>query len=274
MPDDREAAPSDAPPHDATLPPLLRAHVTGYEATRASPGASGAVVHRLHAPGRPTLYLKTGAGHMARAIADECARLAWLGGRAAAPTVVAFAQNADASYLLTSAVSGATAYERLATHDADAESIATTLGRHLRTLHAIAVTECPFDAAPAIRLAEAHGNVAAGLVDDTDFDRDHAGMAPAQLYAAMLALLPLPFERVVTHGDYSLDNVLLDGDRVTGCVDWGRAGVSDPWQDLAIAWRDLGEFGASVQRSFLRGYGLTAPDERRLAFFRCLDEFF
>lgn len=153
------------------------------------------------------------------------------------------------------------------------ETVAALAGS-LRLLHALPLADCPFHAGHELRLAEARRNVEAGRVDASDFDAAHEGWSTEQVWAEMTALLPLPFGRVVTHGDYSLGNVLLENGYVTGCIDVGRAGAADPYQDLAILWRDLEEFGGDCQRELLRAYGITEPDEPKLRFHLCLDEFF
>lgn len=72
---------------------------------------------------------------------------------------------------------------------------------------------------------------------------------------------------MVTHGDVSLGNVLLDaGGRVTGCIDVGRLGAANPYQDLAIPWESLGEFGPEAQQAPWPAYSFVTPDERRLRF--------
>ena len=37
-----------------------------------------------------------------------------------------------------------------------------------------------------------------------------------------------------THGDYQSAHVLVDGDRVTGVIDWADACPGDAWFDLAV----------------------------------------
>ncbi|HYW32776.1 MAG TPA: hypothetical protein VE869_14855, partial [Gemmatimonas sp.] len=64
-----------------TLPPSLQAAVHDHAFAPVSEGESGAAVHRLTAPGRPVLYLKHGAGEIARDIVLEFARLHWLADR-------------------------------------------------------------------------------------------------------------------------------------------------------------------------------------------------
>lgn len=49
------------------------------------------------------------------------------------------------------------------------------------------------------------------------------------------AARPQPMPEVLIHGDYTLDNVLVDAGRITGVIDWGRGDVGDPRYDLALA---------------------------------------
>ncbi len=257
------------------VPDDLRAAIEGYTWTPATDGESGGAVYRLEAPGRPALYLKHGAGRVADDVTAEMARLAWLAARLPAPDVRHFVRLPGEAYLLTTAVPGVSAYHRLVEHPRRRLAVVGALARFLGTLHALPLADCPFHAGHALRLADARRNVDAGLVPADDFDDEHEGWTPEQVWAEAAGLLPLPFERVVTHGDYSLDNVLLDErGRVTGCIDVGRLGAADPYQDLAILWRDLGEFGEDVQRELFRAYGIEEPDARRLRFHLSLDELF
>jgi len=90
----------------------------------------------------------------------------------------------------------------------------------------------------------------------------------------MHALLPMSFDRVVTHGDFSLGNVFLESGRVTGCIDVGRVGAAAPYQDLAILWNNLAEFGNDLQDELFEAYGISNPDKRKIQFHFCMDEFF
>ena len=90
----------------------------------------------------------------------------------------------------------------------------------------------------------------------------------------MQALLPLDPDPVVTHGDYSLDNLLLRDGQVVGCIDASRVGVADRYQDLAIMWNCLGEFGAPLQERFMRSYGIADIDQGKLTLHLLLDELF
>ncbi|MDF1502233.1 APH(3') family aminoglycoside O-phosphotransferase [Roseisolibacter sp. H3M3-2] len=256
------------------VPAAARETVAGYAWTPAGGGASGAAVYRLHAPGRPTRYVKHAAGDAADEVAAESERLRWLAGRVAVPTVLRAVRDGDAAFLLPAALPGRAARDAIRADPASRDAVVPALAALVRARHALPADDCPFDAGHARRLADARRRIDAGLVDADDFDDERAGRSPAEVWDAMTALLPLPFGRVVTHGDCTLDNLLVADGRVTGCLDVGRAGMADPYQDLALLWNDLGEFGDDAREALLAGYGETAPDRARLEFHRCLDEFF
>ncbi len=251
-------------------PPAL----DGYRATRVLAGESGGTVDRLDASGRGSLYLKRGEGRIADAITDEMARLVWLRERIAVPEVVHFARSAGAAWLLTTAIDGATVDALVEDDPTCLPALLAPLAGFLRSLHTLPVERCPFDAGAPVRLAAARAHLDAGLVDTDDFGAEHAGWSAEQVWDAMAALRPATFARVVTHGDFSLGNVLVKEGRIAGTIDVGRAGVADPYQDLAILWHNLEEFGAGLGDRFLVHYGIDRPDRARLAFHLCLDEFF
>src|SRR5262249_10852686 len=58
------------------------------------------------------------------------------------------------------------------------------------------------------------------------------------LYRRMLELAACcPEERSLIHNDYHFDNVLTDGERITGVIDWGNACYGDRLYDAAwVAW--------------------------------------
>ena len=257
------------------IPPVVPGpDLAGYRATRLLAGESGGTVDRLDADGRPTLFLKHGSGRLAEDIADEAARLAWLAGRVEVPTIRHFARTANEAWLLTTAMPGETVDAVVDGAPDRLPGFLEPLAAFLRRLHALPVVDCPFEAGAPLRLAAARRNLEAGLVDADDFGPDHAGWTPGSVWEEMMRLRPASFGRVVTHGDWSLGNVLVAGDIVTGCIDVGRAGIADPYQDLAVLWANLEENGAGLGDRFLRAYGVATPDRDRLAFHLCLDEFF
>lgn len=260
-----------APP----LPPGMAAAVAGYAWARDTVGESGGAVYRLHGkPGALELYLKTGRGKVADDIGAEMLRLQWLGQHVAVPALLRFERTPDEAWLLMTALPGHTAYQLMARDAALRPAVTAALARFLRRLHAIPVSGCPFTSEHGYRLAQARARIDAGLVDEDDFDEERAGWSAGQVWDAMQALLPLAPDPVVTHGDYSLDNLLIEDGEVVGCIDAGRVGIADRYQDIAIVWNCLGEFGPESQDGFLRAYGIAEPDRNKLDFHLMLDELF
>lgn len=266
----RREKPARAP----RLPAGLAEMVDGYRWRRDTVGEAGAAVYRLHAAGRPTLYLKRGRGAGARDVADEAARMAWLGRHIDVPQVVHFTATPGAVWLLMGAVPGRTAHQVLEAEPERRPETVAAIAAWLRRLHALPVETCPFNSAHPLRLAHAWDRMQAGEVDESDFCDEHFGWPAERVWERMTGLLPLAPDPVVTHGDFSLDNILLADGRVTGCIDLGRVGVADRYQDLAILWSCLGEFDASLGERLFATYGVDTPDRRKIAFHLCLDEFF
>lgn len=256
------------------LPDPVRAAVAGYAASPVDEGESGGAVLRLTAADRPTLFLKSGTGRVAHAITAEMARLEWMAGRLPVPALRLFVRSHRDAHLLTTAVPWQNAYDYLVDNPGRQTHTVDAIARFLSRVHALPIVECPFHAGHLLRLADARRNIDDDLVATDDFDDDHSGWTPEPVWIEMVTSLPPSFERVVTHGDFSLGNIMIEDDVVSGCIDVGRAGVADPYQDLAILSHNLEEFGAALQQAMWRAYGIAEPDERRIRFHRRLDEFF
>jgi aminoglycoside phosphotransferase (APT) family kinase protein len=64
----------------------------------------------------------------------------------------------------------------------------------------------------------------------------------------------VPTQPKLIHGDLFLDNVLTDGEAITGIIDWAFCAAGDPRYDLVLASHELDIAG---RQAFLKGYGLT-----------------
>jgi aminoglycoside 3'-phosphotransferase-1 len=216
-------------------PPGMAGDVAGYAWARDGVGESGGAVYRLHGKaGAPDLFLKHGVGAVADDVTDEMVRLRWLGAYLPVPAVVCFDRTAGEAWLLMTAMPGRTAWQLLAADPDAGPAIVDALAAFLRRLHAIPASECPFNSDHAYRLGLARRRIDAGLVEIDDFDEERVGWTAERVWAAMQRLLPIVPDPVVTHGDFSLDNLLIENGAVIGCIDVGRAGIADRYQDLAI----------------------------------------
>lgn len=149
----------------------------------------------------------------------------------------------------------------------------------VRSLHALPAPTCPFDRFLAVVIPEARRAAATGTVDLHRLDPEREGWTAAQLLAELEAALPSPEELRVTHGDLSLDNIIVDPSRrrIT-LIDVGRAGTADLHTDLAILTRGLRDHWTAgdpeaAQRRVVERYG-SPLDPARVRLYRLIDEFF
>ena len=253
----------------------MSAELDGYTWARDKVGASGACVYRLHSKYRaPDLFLKHGQDAIADNITDEMTRLRWLAPYIAVPAVAQFVRTPDQAWLLMTAMKGKTAYQVLQSSPELGPAVVDALVAFLRRLHAIPVSACPFNSDHAFRLSQARRRIDSGLVEVDDFDAERDGWTAEQVWEAMQGYLPVTPDPVVTHGDFSLDNLFMHEGEVVGCIDVGRLGIADRYQDLAIVCNCLGEFDKSLQERLFLQYGLPIPDQRKLQFHLLLDELF
>lgn len=258
-----------------SVPANISAALTGYQWARDNVGKSGGAVYRLHSKfGAPDLFLKHGRGRIADDITDEMVRLRWLARYMPVPAVETFVTAPGEAWLLMTAMPGHTAYQDLVAHPDARVSVVDALAKLLGRVHAIPVSDCPFNSDHAYRLARARERIDAGLVEEHDFDDERQGWTAERVWEAMQRLLPLAPDPVVAHGDFSLENILVLDGEVVGCIDAGRVGIADRYQDLAILWNSLEEFGPSLQDRFLARYGISDVDQRKLQFHVLLDEMF
>lgn len=254
------------------MPADWRRVLQDYDWRVQSIGASGADVFRLEAADKPTLFVKAEKLVPMGELPDEGPRLAWLGERGiACPRRLAEARHDGRHWLLMSAIPGTVLSAATALSPQRVVDVAADALRHL---HGLDATACPFDHRAGQRIALAGARVKAGLVDETEFDQERAGLTAADLFAALPPLRPRHEDVVVTHGDATLENLLVDQGAFSGVIDCARAGLADRHQDLALATRSIGgHFGEALVERFLARYGIS-PDPSRMAFYLLLDEFF
>ena len=259
--------------HD--LPRNLQALLARGAWQTISTGASGAQVFRIIRPDAPACYLKMAVPPLQEELLAEKERLEWLQGRLPVPETIAFSTDGRRAYLLLSEIPGLEACD--ATFAQEITTVVRLLAEGLRLIHRVEIVHCPFDQRLTSKIAQARKRVAAGLVDVSDFDEQRKGKRADELFELLLASRPDVEEVVFTHGDYCLPNILIDPSAasISGFIDWGRAGIADRYQDLALAARSLTyNFGPGWEPLFWEAYGLQTVDPARIEFYQLLDEFF
>jgi aminoglycoside phosphotransferase (APT) family kinase protein len=125
------------------------------------------------------------------------------------------------------------------------------LGAALRVLHApetVAEVGCELTVDP---LGRADMGVRLPRLRELGVD------APALVTAA--EALPPARDTSVCHSDLHMRQLLVDGDTLTGIVDWVDVCRSDPAVDLSVAWSTL---DADARPSFFAAYGEVAEETR------------
>lgn len=264
------------------LPPPLAADLGKHVRREVTTGDSATRVVRFERPMSAPLYLKTGpiaSPTNTRPLFEEAERLGWMHAVGLpVPAVLQYHEWKGHEYLLLTTLPGADASQEpvRTRHDATVNALAAGL----RLLHATNISACPFVYPLRARMADADARLRAGAVDESDFDDERRGRTARDLHEQLRSRVPATEDRAFTHGDYCLPNVILEDDgsggyRLSGFVDCGRAGVADPYQDLALAARSVaGNLGAEWVPVLFARYGLDRVDEERLRFYQLLDEFF
>ncbi len=261
------------PPLDA-LPPAWRQRLASHRWSQQTIGRSAAVVFRLTADDSTVLFAKTEPIDPFGELTGEAERLRWLGAQGiACPRVLAADSTADRHWLLISALGG---HDLASSPRLSPPAIVALTATALRGLHTLDIAHCPFDHRLDRRIAMARERVAAGVVDESDFDDERRGRTAASVFEELVSRRPAVAEDlVITHGDACLPNLMADAGRFSGFIDCGRLGVADRYQDIALAcWSITYNLGTAWVAPFLQHYGLPDADAERLAYYRLLDEFF
>lgn len=98
------------------------------------------------------------------------------------------------------------------------------------------------------------------ILDEARTNQLHGYAEPeAPPIEALVATCPPPTPEVLIHGDYTIDNVLVDGGKLTGVIDWGRGDLGDLRYDLTLATRPQVPESAFLNEAdfvaFYAGYG-------------------
>ncbi|MGH2497959.1 MAG: APH(3') family aminoglycoside O-phosphotransferase [Ktedonobacteraceae bacterium] len=258
------------------VPVDMRRLLAGSTLHPVSIGESGDQVFRIVRPDGTACYLKIADSPWQREeLLAEKEHLEWLQGRLAVPEVYGFSTDNERTFLLLSEIPGLESCDK--TFERDIPIVVRLLAEGLQLIHRVEIVDCPFDRRLDHMIALAKRRVEAGLIDEADFDEQRKGTRARELLELLIKSQPEVEDAVFTHGDYCLPNILIESSpaRIAGFIDWGRAGIADRYQDLALATRSLAyNFGPGWEPLLWEAYGLQTVDPAKIEFYKLLDEFF
>ncbi len=259
------------------IPGELGGIIGGAVWERDAMGCSSSAVYKLRGISTGgNAYLKVQRRTDFENLRHEKEILHWLFGRLLVPQVLRFIECGEMQYLLVTEITGSNCVDCMS--ERDLEEVVRTLAGGLRMIHSLDISECPFDRRLDVVLGEALGRVEAGVVDEADLEPENTGRAARDIYDELVATKPLEEDLVFTHGDYCLPNVIVSDSGISGFVDWGRAGVADRYQDLALAARSLkhnaGPRGGEMAALFFHEYGVEDVDVAKVQYYILLDELY
>ena len=207
----------------------------------------------------------------------------WLHGKLPVPEVLAFEEDRERQYVLMSKVHGKMACDSF--YMTRPKALIPLLAEALRMLWSVNIADCPTRRSLDDELAEARLRVERGQVAVSRAEPDTFGPDGFRDPAALLSWLEThrpPVDPVLSHGDFCLPNIYLDGDRVSGFIDLGSAGAADRWRDISLCYRSLkhncdGTYGRCYPdvrpEQLFDALGI-APDREKLRYYILLDELY
>ncbi|GIN71331.1 aminoglycoside phosphotransferase APH(3') [Bacillus sp. J14TS2] len=254
------------------IPSPLEKIIKGYTMYQETSGHSEASTFFLKKGGH-SLYLKTQVANAVEPLQVEQEKMGWLQGKLAVPEILYYGQDEKQEYLLMTEIKGIDASD--SAHITNIPLVTKQLAQGLREIHSLCVEHCPFQRTLDVTIKEAQVRVEKSLVDTEDFDEERKGKTAEELFQDLLENRPREEDPVFTHGDYCLPNIILRNNKVSGFIDLGRAGISDRYQDIALAVRSIARnFGKQYISLFLKEYGLEQVEQEKIDFYQLLDEFF
>jgi len=171
---------------------------------------------------------------------NEYTAMKWLKGKLPIPEVVCYEKHNGRAYLLMSKIDGKMSCDEIYMQNPD--KLTQLLADGLKMLWQIDVCDYPYDFGLDKKLEMAKYNIEHGLVDlenaEPETFAENGFRSPIQLLEWLIENKPKE-EKVFSHGDYCLPNIIVKGDKIEGFIDLSRAAAADKWQDIALCYRSL-----------------------------------
>ncbi len=259
---------------EINIPTDLEKQLKGYDWEKVSIGWSSSEIYKLTSENKSALFLKINKYHGDLFFNNEFETLKWLKDKISVPDVIYHSKNLDYEFLLLSEIPGKVSYEAFS--KSDIETNLKILAKGLQIFHALPMVGCPNEIDIDKMIQHAKKRLEQGLINNINFDIRWKHKTPNELFEDVKRLKPKVIDKVVTHGDYCLPNVLINNKELSGFVDLGSAGINDRYYDLAaVSWSISYNFGQKWVPYFFEKYGINYDeiDRERMLFYQMLNEF-
>lgn len=207
--------------------------------------------------------------------------MAWLKGKVPVPEIIHHEVTGGKSYLLMSRIKGKMCCDPYCMERS--EEMVHMLADGLKMLWSVDISDCKRQFSLDTDLRDARANVEkhrinTKRVEFEAYEKDRFE-TPEQLLWWLEDNRP-EYEPVLSHGDYCLPNVFLDGGRISGFIDLGYTGIADKYRDIATCYRSLrnnfnGSFGGKIYSDFDPNILLKElkiePNSEKLKYYMLLD---
>ncbi len=261
-------------PSEVSIPKDLEKQLIGYDWHKVNIGWSRSKIYKLTRKNKSTLFLKINRYSGDLFFNHEYDMLSWLKGKVSVPDIIYHSKNSDNEFLLLTEILGEVSYEVFSRSDIEANL--KILAKGLQIFHTLPLGNCPNKIDLDTMIQHAKERLEQGKINSKNFDVRWKHKTPYELFEDVKRLIPRRIEKVVTHGDYCLPNVMIHEGELSGFVDLGCAGINDRYYDLAaITWSISYNFGEKWLPFFFENYGINYDeiDRERLLFYQMLNEF-
>lgn len=191
----------------------------------------------------------------------EYERNKWLEGKLNVPKIYYFKEANNIQYYLREKKDGVSAHK--------VENFASLVGKNLRQIHSVDITNCPFtnnDTDNLLKIA----------LDKIDIILPNIlEIYPDMNKESIIEFLKnnKPVDRVLVHGDYSLPNILINENKEVSLIDLGDVSISTKYFDLYYLKKSfVRNKKLDFFSDFLDSYGLTALDDNLMKWMDIIDK--
>ncbi len=165
------------------------------------------------------------------------------------------------SWILMEYIQGNTIRDEMMKSNPRKYEIIYSFGETLAMIHN---TSCPKE------IKEKNKDWIQKKLDQAEYNLIHYSVAgDSELLEKLKRNKPNPIHKTFIHGDYTIDNVLINDGKVTGIIDWSFGDYGDPRYDISLAIRPKSNMFQTKEdyEAFFDGYGRFTLSEKEYKYF-------